>query len=256
MTPTKPRPSAVAVEPVKRFEPYLPTKEELKENAKKGISREGTRNVAFWKYQKSLSKEFIATRAYLTGAHYFTALNAMEFASKIHVNKRRDGSPEFSHQMAIAHYLRTLDLKQSGRKYDDVDMILAVSFLHDTMEDYKNVARKDIVAVVGESVVQMVEVLDKTGLSEEEYVNRIVDFDSFGMGPLPALAKGADRIHNLSTAAGAFTKEKLVKYIEETRTYILPMLKEVQRKYPLQHSAFENERLVIKMLCDTLEKLS
>ena len=47
-----------------------------------------------------------------------------------------------------------------------------------------------------------------------------------------AFTKLIDRCHNVSTMAGAFSKEKLKAYIDETREYVLPLLRKVKQKYP------------------------
>jgi len=47
-----------------------------------------------------------------------------------------------------------------------------------------------------------------------------------------SITKLIDRCHNVSTMAGTFTTEKLKAYIEETREYVLPLLRQVKEKYP------------------------
>lgn len=196
-----------------------------------------------------LSKEFTAAREYMKGARCFTAIRAMEFASTIHTGTRKDGTPEFGHQMGIAHYLRTLGMVNAMTDY-----ALAAAFFHDLVEDYPQVQRSRLVAATNDAVVTMAECLSKNGLTESEYMGRLIDFH-MGVGELdhlPALIKGADRIHNLSTANGGFSAAKIVEYVAESRATILPMLKTVQRRFPEYDNAFENERLTIKMLCRAL----
>ncbi|MCI5485067.1 MAG: hypothetical protein MR426_08430 [Clostridiales bacterium] len=41
-----------------------------------------------------------------------------------------------------------------------------------------------------------------------------------------------DRCHNVSSMAGTFSVEKLKSYIEETRHYVLPLLRKVKNQYP------------------------
>lgn len=47
-----------------------------------------------------------------------------------------------------------------------------------------------------------------------------------------SITKLIDRCHNVSSMAGTFTIEKLKSYIEETRGYVLPLLRQVNEKYP------------------------
>ena len=46
------------------------------------------------------------------------------------------------------------------------------------------------------------------------------------------LTKLLDRCHNVSSMAGTFSREKLKAYIDETRQYVLPMLRKAKRVYP------------------------
>ena len=47
-----------------------------------------------------------------------------------------------------------------------------------------------------------------------------------------SITKRIDRCHNVSSMAGTFTIEKLKAYIEETREYVLPLLRQMKDKYP------------------------
>lgn len=46
------------------------------------------------------------------------------------------------------------------------------------------------------------------------------------------LTKLIDRCHNVSSMAGTFSVAKLKSYIEETRHYVLPLLKKAKSVYP------------------------
>ncbi len=193
--------------------------------------------------EQELSKEVAVMRHFLLGAPYLQALKAMNFAIKVHTGKRKDGSPEFSHQMAIGHYLRTLPIPK-----DMVDVSLALAFMHDVIEDYPHLRTPDLKEGGDSTIIELADVLNKNGLTEAQYMERLADCWSC----TPALVKGADRIHNLSTAPSGFKPEKVVSYIKETEEHILPMLKVVQRKFADVDAAFENERMVLKMLCKAL----
>lgn len=55
------------------------------------------------------TKREISLRYFLQGAEYFLALEAMQFAQQYHRGVRKDGvTPEFDHQISIAHFVRTL----------------------------------------------------------------------------------------------------------------------------------------------------
>jgi len=187
---------------------------------------------------KDFDKYLISMRYWLLGKNYHRAVLAMEFASKYHTGVRKDGvTPEFHHQVSIAHYLRTLpDL----RCQEDV---LCATFLHDTVEDY-DVSLIDIESRFGADVRRAVELLSKKVKGHkkgpEEYFRRMIEC------PIASIVKGGDRVHNSQTMHGAFGLEKQVKYIDETINHILPMLKESRRRYPDQELAYENVKHALK----------
>lgn len=46
------------------------------------------------------------------------------------------------------------------------------------------------------------------------------------------ITKLIDRCHNVSSMAGIFSIEKLKSYIDETRTYVLPLLRQAKDHFP------------------------
>lgn len=180
----------------------------------------------------SYEKKKVALRYWLQGRGFHTALRAMEFASRWHVGRRKDGSPEFSHQVWQANFVRTLD----GILINPEAQI-CVAFLHDVVEDYP-VSVGEIQELFGSPVAFAVERISKViggnKKSNEEYFGRMAEC------PIAALGKGVDRMHNHQTMVGAFSAQKQIAYIEETNDWILPMLKNARRRFPEQEAAFEN----------------
>lgn len=192
----------------------------------------------------NLEKEIIAARHYMLGARLFDAIAAMDAASEIHTHLRRDGTPEFSHQLFLMHYLRTLNLEAKVES-----RALSIAFLHDVIEDYDvNVFTEQFEKYeIAMPIIADVVLMSKSGLSCEKYYERLAK------GPVElSLVKGVDRIHNLSTASGAFTKEKLEKYLEETENYVDPLLKLASKRHREFWSPIENCRLTINALCRAL----
>jgi (p)ppGpp synthase/HD superfamily hydrolase len=195
---------------------------------------------------RDFEKYHISLRYWMLGKNYHRAVLAMEFASQYHIGTRKDGyTPEFHHQISIAHYLRTLpDL----RNQEDV---LAAAFLHDTVEDY-DVSLTDIESRFGADVARSVKKLSKIvkgyKKSPEEYYQSMIEC------PIASVVKGGDRVHNHQTMHGAsFSTEKQYKYITETKELILPMLKEARRKYPDQELAYENIKHALKGQIELIE---
>lgn len=179
----------------------------------------------------------IAMRYFLIGRKYFLALDAMEFASGIHVGMRKDGkTPEFTHQINIAHYIRTLpDLIYP-------EETLASIFLHDTPEDY-NYSFAELENRFGRRVTHAVKLLTKVyrgeRIPDEEYFKQMVEC------PIASIGKGSDRIHNFQTMVGVFTVDKQQEYMEECEKFILPMMKKARKLHHAQEAAYQNIKHVL-----------
>jgi (p)ppGpp synthase/HD superfamily hydrolase len=178
------------------------------------------------------SKQKLALRYWLQGRGFHQALRAMEYAAGWHVGVRKDGSPEFSHQVWQANFVRTLD----GILLN-TEAQVCVAFLHDVVEDYP-VSVRDVRTLFGDEVGSAIEKISKVigghKKTDEEYFSRLSEC------PLAALGKGVDRMHNHQTMIGAFSIHKQMSYIQETEEWILPMLKKARRSFPEQEAAFEN----------------
>jgi len=170
----------------------------------------------------------IALRYYLKGARYHTALKALDFASKWHRGFRKDGvTPEMQHQVEMALYVITL----KGIK-DEEKSIVAV-LLHDVLEDYPNSEVK-FMDVFNNDTYLLCQKLNKNGKNLVDY------FDAISKDPVASIVKGADRVHNVNSMVGVFSKEKQKKYIQEVNEYFLPMLKKARKNFPEQLDAYFN----------------
>lgn len=184
-------------------------------------------------------KLFISLRYWLHGRNYMNAAEALHFAANYHQGVRKDGkTPEFDHQLRVTHYLRTLE---GSLMYPEAT--LTTGILHDVVEDY-GVAVSEIIANFGDQVGEAVSVISKVrdGVrrSTEEY------YHSNGENPIASICKGGDRIHNHQSMPGVFSPEKQESYIEdESKKYILPMLKRARRKFPRQELAYENIKTIL-----------
>ncbi len=63
--------------------------------------------------------------------------------------------------------------------------------------------------------------------------------------PIASIGKGGDRMHNLQSMIGVFTKDKQKNYVTEAENKIIPMLKLARRNFPQQELAYENIKLVL-----------
>lgn len=178
-------------------------------------------------------KTKIAIHYRMRGAKMFKAAEAMNFAIDYHNGKRKDGSPEFSHQVFIANFAVTLPIFDNSV----METLLAAIFLHDVCEDY-SVSFYDIEQKFGKEISNIVRLLTKivngTKIPEQTY------YGNMKVSPIAILAKGCDRLHNISSMIGAFSEEKQISYIRETHDDILPLIKYGRNNYQEFELAFEN----------------
>lgn len=184
----------------------------------------------------------ITLRYYLLGRQYYMAADALEFASTYHTGFRKDGvTPEFQHQLEIAHYVRTLSPSLLFP-----EETIAAALLHDVREDY-GVTDAVLSSRFGPRVSKAVFLMDK---------HSNADFAAIGEDPIASIDKGCDRIHNLQSMSGVFTREKQLKYIAEAHEKYLPMLKTGRRMFPMQELAYENIKYMMSSQLELLEVLN
>ena len=179
----------------------------------------------------------LAIRSWMQGRKYYKALRAMDFAENIHTGVRKDGQPEFSHQVSQLCYAKTL--------IDSLlfpEEVLCVIALHDIIED-KGITHKQLIElfgiIVGDATLKMSKVVDGMRIPDDIY------YKILATCPIASAAKGFDRVHNLMTMLGGFTPEKQVSYIAETLEKTVPMLKKGRRSFPEQESVYENIKFVM-----------
>lgn len=178
-------------------------------------------------------KQEVAIRYWLQGSKFYNALEAMEFAKSYHKGFRKDGvTPEFSHQIAIANYIRTI---VSGLQYPEETM--STIFLHDVREDY-HVSHEEIDSRFGSLVANAVDAMTKEFRGVKKPENLV--FEQIAASPIASVAKGGDRVHNFSTMVGVFSKQKQVEYLGEGEELFLPMLKKARRMHVRQEPCYEN----------------
>jgi len=183
----------------------------------------------------TFQKAQIVLRYWLLAKDYYSALKAMEFARQLHTGLRKDNrTPAFYHQVSIVQYLRTI---HKNLLYPERSM--AVGFLHDTMEDY-DMDMKVMIEKFGRKIAEDTWILTKKQSGVEKENSRY--YDEIAENPVTSVVKPADRIHNVQTMIGVFSKVKKEEYIEETFNFVLPMLKKAKRIFPEQESAYENEK--------------
>ena len=68
------------------------------------------------------------------------------------------------------------------------------------------------------------------------------------------MVKLLDRCDNVSTMAGVFTEAKIRQYIQETREFVLPLLRQSKDQWPEESNALFVLKYHIYSVIDGLEK--
>ena len=146
---------------------------------------------------------------------------------------RKKGKFSDAHVPYIIHPLMMACHAQSMGLTDDV--LLSVTLLHDVCEDC-GVDPCDL--PFSKRIIRAVDLLTKKeipGLTKEE--RNKAYYKDIATDPVASMVKIIDRCNNVSTMAQAFSDAKLSEYIEETETYVLPLLKTVKQNYPEYNNA-------------------
>jgi len=194
-----------------------------------------------------------AMRYWLLGQEYFIAYKAMEMGLLHHNGSRKDGTPEFSHQIFQASFARTL---LPSLMYPEET--LATIFLHDILEDC-DVTYLTLQREFGDSIAKAVSRMtdiEVRDIHPSNYKKKLPLDEYYGLmplSPIASIAKGIDRMHNHQSMTGVFSNEKKQRYINETREHILPMMKIARKRYPSQDAAYHNIKHVLLTQIELIE---
>lgn len=171
----------------------------------------------------SSEKMYTYIKGFASGLEMHQTLRALAFAREKHNGQmRKSGDPYIVHPLTMACNALSLGIHD--------DDIIATILLHDVCEDC-DVALEEL--PVNDKVKFGVELMTFTvmeGETKETATTRY--YNMLLQSKEAAFTKLIDRCHNVSTMAGTFSKEKLKAYIDETRQYVLPLLRKVKNKYP------------------------
>lgn len=110
------------------------------------------------------------------------------------------------------------------------DDVIATILLPDVCEDcdvsLQELPVEDTVRHNAELVTFSIMNGESKEIAKNRYYNMILQTRA------AALTKLIDRCYNVSSMAGTFSKDKLKAYIEETRHYVLPLLRKAKIQYP------------------------
>jgi (p)ppGpp synthase/HD superfamily hydrolase len=190
-------------------------------------------------------KLLISARYWLLGmaehdAEYFKVIEAMELGRDHHDGYRNGGDPEFIHQLGIFHYLRTMHKHIKNPK-----IVYMLVFLHDALEDPNQKTKAfiepfEIMSRFGTDFAAKLSKMSKEILGQK---NPEYSLDAIFADEDTSIAKGGDRVNNVSSMIGVFKKARLERYLKETAEEFLPRLKTARRKFASQEALYENMKL-------------
>ena len=145
---------------------------------------------------------------------------AIEFASRVHCNQRRDdGTPFITHPLTVASYLLDMGM--------DAPTVIA-GVLHDTVEDGDNVQIEDIQKMFGKEIAFLVDGVTKLTISgKQTYVTKKQEqtenlrklFLAIAEDVRVVIIKLADRLHNMRTIDVCSPAKQLKKSKETLEVY-------------------------------------
>ncbi len=154
------------------------------------------------------------------------SLRALYYAQIHHEGQKRKGNglPYITHPMAVAYFLILSGI--------DFDNALAVAFLHDVPEDCgTNLGDLNVASDIKYSANLLNWKLYKSQYQNKQFAMMLYYYN-ISKDKWATITKFGDRVHNLFTMQGAFTKEKMIDYVKETITYYPYLFHEAYQKYP------------------------
>jgi (p)ppGpp synthase/HD superfamily hydrolase len=179
----------------------------------------------------------------LLDPQYHQCIAALNYAEKVHTGLRKDGKNEFYHQISILGFALSLHalIKFPAKVYVAI-------ILHDAVEDYPQLDTelRKLFPNEYEYIVRLSKIRNGIKLAESEYFSEIAGC------PVSSIAKGIDRIHNLSSMIVPFSLAKQESYIKEVDDFFLPMLKQAKRNFPEQSPIYEVIKSMLTVQCATI----
>lgn len=168
-------------------------------------------------------KMYTYLRGYATGANMVQTRRALSFAREKHAGQmRKSGEPYIVHPLTMACNALSIGIRE--------DRVIATILLHDVCEDcgvpLSELPVDDIVRHAVDLLTFRIMEGETKQSAQTRYYNMILQCRE------ATLTKLVDRCHNVSSMAGTFSEEKLLAYIDETRQYILPLLRNAKSAYP------------------------
>lgn len=193
---------------------------------------------------------YLFLKGYAIAKEMRNTLIALSIATRLHENQqRKGGAPYIIHPLEVTSYLINLGI--------DDDITCAAAILHDVVEDcnisdpYKELAEK---YNLNKEIIDIVLLLTKPKDYKENDPTLEKYYSKIKTNKKATIIKLSDRANNLSTI-DAFTKEKMIEYVNETKNLIFPICKYGKAYYPEFSNAITIIKYQMVSICETIESL-
>lgn len=192
----------------------------------------------------SPDKMYTYIRGFATALRMEQTLKSLTFArEKHHGQLRKSGEPYLVHPLTMACDAMSMGIKD--------DNIIATILLHDVCEDC-GVSLQEL--PVNDIVRRGVQLMTFTVLEgETKEIAKTRYYNMLIQSKEAVITKLIDRCHNVSSMAGTFSIEKLKSYIEETRTYVLPLLRQAKEHFPEESDRLFTLKYHITSVVDAID---
>ena len=175
-------------------------------------------------------------------------LKALKQMEQYHEGQTRNGKdkiPYIHHPLMMACHALAMNL-------DDDDLIATI-LLHDVVEDCGAKVDDLDVSDAVRKAVSLVSFHEIEGMTKAEAKAQY--FAHIREDRIAAMVKIIDRCNNVSTMATAFSKDRMIRYIDETEQYILPMIDHVKHTWEEYYDAVFLMNYQIRSLLETQKRL-
>lgn len=195
---------------------------------------------------------YIGIKAVAIAKEWKNTAIALEVACQYHDGqKRKGGEPYIIHPLMVCKHLINLQV--------DNDIRCAAALLHDVIEDCDeqgNISEETFTKRHGlnKRVYEIVSLLSKPKDYKKFDPNEDKYYSNIKQDKDATIIKLADRANNLSTLS-SFTKEKMIKYVNETKRHIYTLCTYAKTFYPEFSNAVTIIKYQIRSICETIEAL-
>ena len=192
----------------------------------------------------SPDKMYTYIRGFTTALRMEQTLKALTFSREKHQGQlRKSGEPYIVHPLTMACDAMSMGIKD--------DNIIATILLHDVCEDC-GVSLQEL--PVNDIVRRGVQLMTFTVLDgETKEIAKTRYYNMLIQSKEAVITKLIDRCHNVSSMAGTFSIEKLKSYIDETRTYVLPLLRQAKDHFPEESDRLFTLKYHITSVVDAID---